>query len=199
MEETEISGYWYDFGGGKRAIGLGYSSLYNHSSRPNAVYVLREDPDVIVIVALREIKPGTEIKVNYNGEPKNKAKLYFELPAKAEDHFTHYTYYGGEWVKEGWSWCGEQPSLRTNIPSLVTCSGCIDIMVEARDGLANWGPSLRPRRVTKHGVLATLDWLVQELEDYDSADGVAIAEDIRKALKRIPAKDFPGYKNGKAK
>ncbi len=197
MEETGVSGYWYDYGGGKRAIGLGYTSLYNHSHRPNAVYTVRDEPDVIVIVALREIKPGTEIKVNYNGDPKDKAKLYFEDTA-SEDTGCHYEDAGG-WGDEGWCWCGKNEKFRTDIPSLVTCKGCIEAMVDEKERLADWSPNLKPRSITKNGVMIALDWVIRELEGHDSMNGAAMTVDVRKALRRIPAKVFPGYKNGKAK
>jgi hypothetical protein len=60
------------------ALALGYGSLYNHSFRPNARY---EDvwPQTKEFTALRDIEPGEEITVNYNGKPRSRAKVWFEV------------------------------------------------------------------------------------------------------------------------
>ncbi len=209
LEDTALSGYWYEFGGGARAVGLGFSSLYNHSIRPNAVYHVIEDPPVIEIVALRAIKAGTEIKINYNGDPKNKSKLWFERQAKDKvkarckknddcpEIVTHYIEYG-DWGDEGWTWCGDEVD-GTDIPSLVTCKECIRWMTEAKDQLSHWSPLLKPRRITKSGTLISLSWLADQFRDNDHASGAAIADELRRALKHIPAKEFSKQRNGKLK
>jgi SET domain-containing protein len=71
-----LGNYTYDYDGGRSCIALGFASLYNHSTRPNAFYeVLKE---CIQIVALRDIRPGTQIRVNYNGDPKDKTVWTFK-------------------------------------------------------------------------------------------------------------------------
>lgn len=44
-------------------LGLGYSSLYNHSSTPNASFVLTER--AILVIALRRIEEDEEITFDY--------------------------------------------------------------------------------------------------------------------------------------
>jgi uncharacterized protein len=61
------------------AIALGYGSLYNHSYQPNAVYVCLMNQRIIEFSALRNIRPGEEITVNYNRDPKDKSALWFEV------------------------------------------------------------------------------------------------------------------------
>ena len=70
--------YGFDWGQGKVALALGYGSLYNHSYRPNARY---DDvgPQAKSFTALRDIAPGEEITVNYNGKPGSRAKVWFEV------------------------------------------------------------------------------------------------------------------------
>ena len=60
------------------ALALGYGSLYNHSFRPNARY---DDvgPQTKEFTAMRDIAPGEEITVNYNGEPTSRAAVWFEV------------------------------------------------------------------------------------------------------------------------
>lgn len=45
------------------AIGLGYSSLYNHSFAANCDYFVSDK--VVIIQAIRTIQPGDELTINY--------------------------------------------------------------------------------------------------------------------------------------
>jgi SET domain-containing protein len=55
--------YVYSWGRTKSAVALGYGSLYNHSSHPNAQAT--RDDDNIYIEALSRIMPGEEITISY--------------------------------------------------------------------------------------------------------------------------------------
>ncbi len=82
VEESEewagISGYCFHWGRGKLALALGYGSLYNHSYRPNARY---DDlgKRTKVFTALRDIAPGEEITINYNGDPADGSPVGFDV------------------------------------------------------------------------------------------------------------------------
>jgi SET domain-containing protein len=80
INPTILSHYYYRWGQDQRdaAIGLGYASLYNHSFDPNAQYLKHTDRSVVEIVAIRDIEPGQEITVNYNGDPTSRKPLWFE-------------------------------------------------------------------------------------------------------------------------
>ncbi len=78
IDFTVLGSYVYQYGDEQSALGMGFASFYNHSTRPNAAYDIYEVDDVIVFYALRAIKPGTQIKVNYNGDPRDKTKINFE-------------------------------------------------------------------------------------------------------------------------
>ena len=75
---SSLCHYVFDWGKGTVAIALGYGSVYNHSFSPNARY-----DDVgqrsKIFTALRDIPPGEEITVNYNGEPNNFAPTEFQV------------------------------------------------------------------------------------------------------------------------
>jgi len=60
------------------ALALGYGSLYNHSFTPNARYDDRPDRTK-VFIALRDIQPGEEITINYNGTPEDGSPMHFEV------------------------------------------------------------------------------------------------------------------------
>jgi SET domain-containing protein len=76
VERTLMSQYIYSYSIDTVCIGLGYTSLYNHSLRPNAEYDV--DGDRIEIRAVRAIKSGAQIKVNYNGDHKDKTPWEFK-------------------------------------------------------------------------------------------------------------------------
>jgi uncharacterized protein len=75
---TRMSGYCFEWGRGTVAVALGYGSLYNHSYQPNARYD-DESGQSKVFRAIRDIAPGEEIVVNYNGEPGDETPVWFKL------------------------------------------------------------------------------------------------------------------------
>src|SRR5438876_8359984 len=82
IEPTVLALYIYNFGPTAEeehaAIALGYGSLYNHSYTPNAKYIKSWEEQVIRFVALRDIEPGEEITIDYNGSPGNQTPIWFE-------------------------------------------------------------------------------------------------------------------------
>jgi SET domain-containing protein len=76
--ESGLADYFFAWGKGTVALALGYGSLYNHSYQPNARY---DDfsPRTKVFTALRDIQPGEEITVNYNGDPADRAPVGFTV------------------------------------------------------------------------------------------------------------------------
>ena len=75
---TALGSYVFECGEGSVALALGFGSLYNHSFRPNARY---DDEGRLakVFTALRDISPGEEITVNYNGDPGDRSPVWFEV------------------------------------------------------------------------------------------------------------------------
>ena len=74
---TTLADYVFNWGDGEVVIALGYGSLYNHSYDPNAAYAAKGRQSQ-VYSALRDIEADEEITVNYNGSPKDQAKLWFD-------------------------------------------------------------------------------------------------------------------------
>ncbi len=79
LDATILGDYYFVWGEDKKdaAILLGRCSLCNHSYEPNARFVLVPAQQAIEFVALRAIKVGEEITINYNGDPANRAPLWF--------------------------------------------------------------------------------------------------------------------------
>ena len=78
LAHTPLKDYCFAWGTDRVALALGYGSLYNHSYTPNARY---EDiqPATKAFVALRDIAKGEEVTVNYNGKPRSRAKVWFDV------------------------------------------------------------------------------------------------------------------------
>src|SRR3954466_2785574 len=82
-----LSHYHFAWGKGTGALALGYGSVYNHSYRPNARY---DDvgPQTKEFTALRDIEPGEEIVVNYNGNPRSRTAVWFDVIETSPRHKT---------------------------------------------------------------------------------------------------------------
>jgi uncharacterized protein len=80
IRQTMLDDYYFDWGddGAFYAVCLGYGSLYNHEYEPNAEYGMDFAAETIDFYAVKDIPAGTEITVNYNGEPGNREKVWFE-------------------------------------------------------------------------------------------------------------------------
>lgn len=70
LEKTILSHYIYPWKSTRgAALVLGYGSIYNHSFSPNADWKQNFKTNSMVYRAIKPIKKGEEILVNYNGEP----------------------------------------------------------------------------------------------------------------------------------
>jgi SET domain-containing protein len=65
IDETALYGYAYEWDDGY-AFALGYGSLYNHSSTPNAEWHRVDGDDVIEIIATTDIAAGDEVRFDYS-------------------------------------------------------------------------------------------------------------------------------------
>ena len=79
LECTSLFRYYFLVGSAETpvALGLGYSSLYNHSYKANALYTISLHDLTITIRASKPIFPGEEITLNYNGSPDDGSPVYF--------------------------------------------------------------------------------------------------------------------------
>jgi uncharacterized protein len=79
IHETKLHDYYFIWGEDEShcAIALGYGSLYNHSTDPNAHYEMDFENETIAFFAIKEILAGEEITINYHGEPGQVGDLWF--------------------------------------------------------------------------------------------------------------------------
>lgn len=79
MQKWSLASHFYSWGvrGNYSALVLGFACFYNHSYEPNAAYTHSLRRKTIVFRALRDIRPGEEIRHNYNGSPRSKRPVLF--------------------------------------------------------------------------------------------------------------------------
>lgn len=79
IHRTHLHDYYFLWGEDMEqcAIALGFGSLYNHAVHPNADFILDIEARTIDIVAIADIPPGSEITLNYHGEPGDESPLWF--------------------------------------------------------------------------------------------------------------------------
>lgn len=79
LQTTSLFSYYFVVNDTKFpvALGLGFSSLYNHAYSANAVYSISLKDASITIKACKPIVPGEEITLNYNGNPDDATPVYF--------------------------------------------------------------------------------------------------------------------------
>lgn len=81
LEKTALSHYIYPWRSTRGAsLVFGYGSIYNHSYSPNADWKQNFKNQTMEYRAVKPIKKGDEILVNYNGEPDDVTKIdWFEV------------------------------------------------------------------------------------------------------------------------
>jgi len=81
LEKTPMSHYIYPWKSTRgAALAFGYGSIYNHSYSPNADWKQNFKTGCMIYRAVKDIKKGEEITVNYNGEPDDQKVIdWFEV------------------------------------------------------------------------------------------------------------------------
>lgn len=79
--DTELSNYVFCWGesGRKKAVALGYASIYNHSYNSNCEYSANFKKDTLTIRTVRAIKSGSELFVNYNCAHDDEKPVWFDV------------------------------------------------------------------------------------------------------------------------
>jgi hypothetical protein len=80
VKASKLVDYFFSFNKEENtlALALGFGSLYNHAVYSNAAYVLDRETKTITFFAIEDIRPGTEICINYAGERGQEFKEWFE-------------------------------------------------------------------------------------------------------------------------
>jgi SET domain-containing protein len=80
IEKTLLFHYVFEWGNDKKkaALALGYVSLYNHSYDSNCEYEMEFGKKLMTIKAVKDIKKGEELFINYNAVHNDKTKVWFD-------------------------------------------------------------------------------------------------------------------------
>lgn len=80
LDQTLLHDYIFEWGEdhSQCAMALGYVSIYNHSYQANCEYEMDYDHEIIKIKTVRDIQPGEELFINYNGSWNDEKKLWFD-------------------------------------------------------------------------------------------------------------------------
>ena len=80
VEQTLLYDYIFEWGEDHKsaAVALGYVSIYNHTIHPNCVYEMDYENEKISIIAIKDIKVGEELFINYNAEVDQESPVWFE-------------------------------------------------------------------------------------------------------------------------
>lgn len=77
IHETRLHDYYFIWDGDGSAIALGYGGLYNHSRENNVDFYMDYDFKQINFFALRDIKAGEELLINYTDDSDDRTRLWF--------------------------------------------------------------------------------------------------------------------------
>jgi SET domain-containing protein len=79
IEKTKLHNYIFEWGAGRKmgCVALGYASLYNHDYNANCDYDMDFEHNLITIRTVKKIKKGEELFVNYNADPTDKTRVWF--------------------------------------------------------------------------------------------------------------------------
>lgn len=83
-EKTLLFNYFFEWGNNlkKRALGLGYISMYNHSYSANCEYEMDYDDAIMRIKTIKDISVGEELFINYNAVPDDATPVWFDEKVK---------------------------------------------------------------------------------------------------------------------
>lgn len=81
LDQTLLHDYIFEWGHNKNqcCFALGYVSVYNHSYQSNCEYEMDYVEEQISLKAIRFIKAGEELYINYNGDWDDKKTIWFDV------------------------------------------------------------------------------------------------------------------------
>ena len=80
VEKTRLFDYIFEWGESKKlaCVALGYISLYNHEYSSNCEYEMDFERKLMTIRTVKTIKKGEELTINYNADPNDTTRVWFD-------------------------------------------------------------------------------------------------------------------------
>jgi SET domain-containing protein len=80
LDQTKLHDYIFEWGDQREhcCMALGYIPMYNHSYASNCEYEMDFEQEEIKVTAVRDIRAGEELFINYNGDWKDEARVWFD-------------------------------------------------------------------------------------------------------------------------
>jgi SET domain-containing protein len=81
LDQTLLHDYIFEWGDArdKCCMALGYVPVYNHSYASNCEYEMDFESGHISITAVKDIKAGEELFINYNGDSNDSTPVWFDV------------------------------------------------------------------------------------------------------------------------
>jgi SET domain-containing protein len=79
LDKTRLFNYIFEWEHDQCCMALGYVPLYNHASPSNCEYFQLYKEGTIFVKTVARINAGEELTINYNGDSKNDAGVWFDL------------------------------------------------------------------------------------------------------------------------
>ena len=86
IDRTPLHDYLFEWGEDRSlcCMAMGYVPVYNHASPSNCEYEMDFEKGVIAVTAMRDIRAGEQLFVNYNGDWDDPRPVWFaELPPES--------------------------------------------------------------------------------------------------------------------
>lgn len=79
LDQTRLHDYIFEWGEDSHqcAMALGWIPVYNHAVPANCEYFMDFEAEIIFIKTVRDIAPGEELLVNYQGDFDNDTPVWF--------------------------------------------------------------------------------------------------------------------------
>lgn len=80
LDKTLLHDYIFEWGPQKTecCMALGLIPIYNHSYASNCEYYMDFEENMMMVKTVRNIEPGEELTINYNGDWNDERKVWFE-------------------------------------------------------------------------------------------------------------------------
>lgn len=79
LDQTALYHYIFEWEGDRCCMAMGLIPVYNHAYEANCEYFQDYEDNTIFIKTIREILPGEEVTINYNGDYNDQKEVWFDV------------------------------------------------------------------------------------------------------------------------